>query len=74
MRSEETDGDQKRPRSAYPRRRIGPDPYALPRDGDGYEYGGGFNADHRATYKIDNRLILLGSIPATPRIERRERS
>ena len=63
-----------RPRSAYPRRRFGPDPSALPRDGDSFEYGGGFNADDPAARKSEKRLKSLGSIPDTPGIERRERS
>ena len=63
-----------RPRSAYPRRRIGPDPSALPRDGDSHDCARGFNADDPAVCKIDKRLKSFGSIPDTRMKERRERS
>lgn len=63
-----------RPRSAYPHRRFGPDPSALPRDGDGFDCARGFNADHTVTCKSRKPLKSLGSIPDTPSMERRERS
>ncbi|HWT50934.1 MAG TPA: hypothetical protein VN113_01990, partial [Caulobacter sp.] len=33
------------------------------------KYGPALNADHSAGRKIDKRLIWLGSIPRTPRME-----
>ena len=59
-----------RPRSAYPRRRFGPDPNALPRDGDGCDYGAALNADHSAARRFGKRLILLGPRSRIPRTER----
>ena len=59
-----------RPRSAYPRRRFGPDPNALPRDGDGCDYGAALNAEDWRACKIDKALISRGSRSRIPRTER----
>ena len=63
-------GNRQRPRSAYLRRRFGPDPNALPRDGDGCDYGAALNAEDWRGCKIDKRLILLGPRSRIPRTER----
>jgi hypothetical protein len=48
---------------------VGPDPSALPRDGDALSMAAVLNADHSAARKIDKRLILLRSISRIPRIQ-----